>query len=248
MIMEFSHEVSIGEMVAKDYRASTVFASFGIDFCCRGNHTLEEACLRKAVYPLKVKDALDQLSIQSEGESMNFNFWPLDLLADYIEKKHHRYVEERIPLLVQYLNKLCQVHGGSHPELFEITALFTEGAGELVSHMKKEEFILFPYIRKMVKKSQDGSSAVDAPHFQTVKNPIKMMMQEHENEGDRFEKIAALTQNYNPPADACNTYRVTYALLDEFESDLHRHIHLENNILFPKSIEYEEKVLEAGLR
>lgn len=241
-------DITIGEIVKTDYRTATVFESFGIDFCCKGNRTIEDACEKKNIDAGAVKKELDKVLVTRNEGSMDFNFWPLDLLADYIEKKHHRYVEERIPLLLQYLNKLCKVHGEAHPELFEIIQLFSESAGELTTHMKKEEFILFPYIRKMVKKSQDGSSAVDAPHFQTVKNPIKMMMQEHENEGDRFEKIAALTQNYNPPADACNTYRVTYALLDEFESDLHRHIHLENSILFPKSIEYEEKVLEAGLR
>lgn len=244
--METAQQVTIGEWVAKDYRAATVFESFGIDFCCRGNRTIEEACGSKKIDAVAVKEALDKALTVPNEDSMDYNFWPLDLLADYIEKKHHRYVEDRIPLLLQYLNKLCKVHGEAHPELFEIIHLFGECAGDLTTHMKKEEFILFPYIRKMMKKSHDGSPVVDAPHFQTVKNPIKMMMQEHENEGDRFEKIAELTQNYNPPADACNTYRVTYALLDEFESDLHKHIHLENNILFPKAIEYEEKVHQVA--
>ena len=240
--METTDQMTIGAMVAKDYRAATVFEKFGIDFCCKGNRTLEEATEKKKIDVSAVREELEKVLNTHDEESMDYNFWPLDLLADYIEKKHHRYVEERIPLLLQYLNKLCKVHGDVHPELYEITELFSEGAGELTSHMKKEELILFPYVRKMIKKTKDGLTRVDAPHFQTVKNPIKMMMQEHENEGDRFEKIAALTQNYTPPADACNTYRVTYSLLDEFERDLHKHIHLENNILFPKSIEYEEKV------
>src|SRR5690554_7144731 len=240
--MEITDQTTIGEMVAKDYRAATVFEKFGIDFCCKGNRTIEEACEKKKVDADTVKEALEKVLQVPNEDNMDYNFWPMDLLADYIEKKHHRYVEERIPLLLQYLNKLCKVHGDVHPELFDITRLFSETAGELTSHMKKEELILFPYIRKMLKKSKDGSPLLDAIHFRTVKNPIKMMMQEHENEGERFEKIATLTQNYDPPADACNTYRVTYALLDEFESDLHKHIHLENNILFPKAIEFEEKV------
>ena len=243
--MEIKEQVTIGEMVAKDYRAATVFESFGIDFCCKGNRTLEEACEKKKIDAAEVQKALDEM-LTSPGEgSMDFNFWPMDLLADYIEKKHHRYVEERIPLLLQYLNKLCKVHGDVHPELFEINRLFGETAGELTAHMKKEELILFPYIRKMLKKSKDGSRIVDAPHFGTVKNPIKMMMQEHENEGDRFEKIATITDGYTPPADACNTYRVTFSLLDEFERDLHKHIHLENNILFPKAIEHEEQMKQS---
>lgn len=246
--METTVNTTIGEMVAKDYRAATVFQKFGIDYCCKGNRTLEEATEMKNINVNAVKTELEKVLNAPAEENMDFNFWPLDLLADYIEKKHHRYVEERIPLLLQYLNKLCKVHGDVHPELFEINRLFNETAGDLTSHMKKEELILFPYIRKMLKKQKDGSSVLSAPHFGTVKNPIKMMMDEHENEGERFEKIAALSDNYNPPADACNTYRVTYALLDEFEKDLHKHIHLENNILFPKSILHEEKMGEAGVK
>lgn len=246
--METTVNTTIGEMVAKDYRAATVFQKFGIDYCCKGNRTLEEATEMKNINVNAVKTELEKVLNAPAEENMDFNFWPLDLLADYIEKKHHRYVEERIPLLLQYLNKLCKVHGDVHPELFEINRLFNETAGDLTSHMKKEELILFPYIRKMLKKQKDGSSVLSAPHFGTVKNPIKMMMDEHENEGERFEKIAALSDNYNPPADACNTYRVTYALLDEFEKDLHKHIHLENNILFPKSILHEEKMGEAEVK
>lgn len=240
--MKTTEQLTIGELVAKDYRAATVFESFGIDFCCKGNRTVEEACENKKIDALEVKAQLDQVLSAASEESMDYNKWPLDLLADYIEKKHHRYVEERIPLLIQYLNKLCKVHGDTHPELFEITRLFGETAGELTAHMKKEELILFPYIRKMLKKSQAGERLADAAHFGTIKNPIKAMMEEHEDEGERFYKIAELTGKYNPPADACNTYRVTYALLDEFEQDLHKHIHLENNILFPKSVDFEEAI------
>ncbi len=246
--MQTTDQMTIGAMVAKDYRAATVFEKFGIDFCCKGNRTLEEATEKKKINIDAVKAELESLLNSPNEESMDFNFWPLDLLADYIEKKHHRYVEERIPLLRQYLDKLCKVHGDVHPELFEINQLFSETAGELTAHMKKEELILFPYIRKMLKKFKDGSPLLDAPHFRTVKNPIKMMMDEHENEGERFEKIAKVSDNYNPPADACNTYRVTYALLDEFEKDLHKHIHLENNILFPKSIQHEEKMQEVAAK
>jgi len=246
--METTVNTTIGEMVAKDYRAATVFQKFGIDYCCKGNRTLEEATETKNIDVNAVISELEKVLNAPAEENMDFNFWPLDLLADYIEKKHHRYVEERIPLLLQYLNKLCKVHGDVHPELFEINKLFNETAGDLTSHMKKEELILFPYIRKMLKKQKDGSSVLSAPHFGTVKNPIKMMMDEHENEGERFEKIAELADNYNPPADACNTYRVTYALLDEFEKDLHKHIHLENNILFPKSILHEEKMGEVEVK
>jgi regulator of cell morphogenesis and NO signaling len=150
-------------------------------------------------------------------------------------------VEEKLPILKQYLHKLCQVHGERHPELFEINEEFSQSAGELAAHMKKEEFILFPHIRKMVMTRKDKTQ-LDVPNFGTVQNPVQMMMDEHTTEGDRFEKIAMLSNKYTPPADGCNTYRVTYALLNEFEEDLHLHIHLENNILFPKAIEMEREL------
>ncbi|NHE56496.1 iron-sulfur cluster repair di-iron protein [Cyclobacterium plantarum] len=245
--METAQKITIGELVARDYRAATVFESFGIDFCCKGNRTIEEACETKKVNVSEVKIALDNLLDNATDDRHDFNFWPLDILADYIEKKHHRYVEERIPLLLQYLNKLCKVHGESHPELFEITRLFSTSASELSAHMKKEELILFPYLRKMVKKPI-RSSGVKASNFRSVKLPIHMMMEEHETEGDRFKKIAELTNNYNPPADACNTYKVTYSLLEEFEGDLHKHIHLENNVLFPRSIAHEAKIQQLELK
>ena len=156
-------------------------------------------------------------------------------MTDYIEKKHHRYVEDKTQEIKPYLDKICSVHGEHHPELFEIRDQFIASAGELAAHMKKEEFILFPFIRKLAKARQENM-LIDAPSFGTVQNPIAMMHEEHNIEGDRFRKIEELSNHYTPPNDACNTYRVTLALLHEFEQDLHLHIHLENNILFPKAI------------
>ena len=237
--MENTMQMTLGEMVVKDYRMAKVFEAFRIDYCCKGHLTLEEVCESKKIDAVAVMEGLDKIMDTQNEDITGLNFWPLNFLADYIEKKHHRFVEERIPLLLLYLNKLCQVHGDVHRELLEITSLFGQAARELTAHIKKEESILFPYIRKMLKKFREGSFVVNAPYFRSISNPIKMMMQEHENEGGRFAKIAALTGNYTPPEHACDTYKVTYALLDEFERDLHRHIHLENNILFPKSIEFE---------
>jgi regulator of cell morphogenesis and NO signaling len=185
-----------------------------------------------------------QLAVEAKDTTTDFNSWPLDLLTDYIEKKHHRYVEAKSLEIKPYLNKICSVHGERHPELFEIQQQFNASVGELAAHMKKEEFILFPFIRKLAKASQENVS-IDAPSFGTIQNPIAMMNQEHETEGDRFRKIETLSNNYTPPDDACNTYRVTFALLHEFEQDLHLHIHLENNILFPKSIELEKELLAS---
>ena len=228
----------IGEFVAKDYRTAAIFTKYKIDFCCNGSRTIEEACDKKGIDSNLIMDEIKEVLNSKTGELIDYKSWPLDLLAEYIEKKHHRYVEEKIPVLGQFLDKLCRVHGERHPELYKINELFTASAGELASHMKKEELILFPFVKKMVKaKLEDG--AVQSPQFGTVENPIAMMMEEHDNEGQRFRDIAKLTNNYNPPADACNTYKVTYAMLDEFEKDLHLHIHLENNILFPEAIQLE---------
>lgn len=230
----------IGEFVADDFRTAAVFSNYGIDFCCKGHRTVEEVCNKNGVNPDELLDKLDAISNSKGNSAIDYKSWPLDLLAEYIEKTHHRYVEEKIPVLRQFLDKLCKVHGENHPELFKINELFTGCAGELSAHMKKEELILFPFIKKMVKASLDGQK-LEAPHFGTVENPIAMMMDEHENEGERFRKIALLTNNYTPPADACNTYKVTFAMLDEFEKDLHLHIHLENNILFPEAAKLEQR-------
>ncbi len=235
-------EKTIGQMVAEDYRTAQVFKNHKIDFCCKGNRTLQEVADKKGLDLETLTQELDSVQNQDQGDQPNFKSWPLDLLIDYIEKKHHRYVEQQIPILKQYLNKLCRVHGERHPELLDILEHFNASAGELSMHMTKEELVLFPWIRKMSSGNLNDST-VEPPHFGTVKNPIKMMMNEHDNEGERFRKIAQLSNDYTPPTDACNTYRVTFSLLQEFEDDLHRHIHLENNILFPKSEILENKVL-----
>lgn len=240
--MNSTMEKTIGQMVADDYRTAQVFKAHKIDFCCKGNRTLSEVAFKKGLDLEILMEELDQVQSKDLGDRPDVASWPLDLLVDYIEKKHHRYVEEHIPILNQYLDKLCRVHGERHPELFEIFEHFKASAGELAMHMKKEELVLFPWVRKMVEGLADRET-LEAPHFGTVRNPIQMMMQEHDNEGERFRKIAALSNDYTPPADACNTYRVTYSLLQEFEDDLHRHIHLENNILFPKAEILEKKLL-----
>ncbi|HAV03320.1 MAG TPA: iron-sulfur cluster repair di-iron protein [Chryseobacterium sp.] len=231
-------EKTIGQMVAEDFRAAAVFRKYKIDFCCKGNRTIEEACDNKKVTPEEIYEDLDALN-QAKAGDIDFNSWPLDLLADNVEKTHHRYVEENSTVLLQYLNKLCKVHGDRHPELFEINKLFTESAQELATHMKKEELILFPFIKRMVAAKQNGEE-LPKPHFGTVENPVAMMKHEHTTEGERFQKIAELTNNYQFPEDACGTYQVTFRMLEDFEQDLHKHIHLENNILFPKAIELEK--------
>lgn len=232
----------IGELVAKDYRTASVFKKYSIDFCCQGNRTIEEACEKKNIDTKKVLEDLVAMMESKSESTTDYQSWPLDLLADYIEKKHHRYVQEKTLEIQPYLDKICKVHGERHPELLKIKEEFNASAGELAAHMKKEELILFPFIRKMTQAKMENIK-VDAAHFGTVINPIQMMMDEHTVEGNRFRKIEELSNNYTPPQDACNTYRVSFSLLKEFEQDLHLHIHLENNILFPKAIEIEKELI-----
>ena len=241
--METLEKITIGEYVAKDFRTAAIFSKYGIDFCCKGNRTIEEACEKKNVDTDQLMDQINTVLATKNDSTIDFKIWPLDLLADYIEKTHHRYVEEKTQILLPFLDKLCKVHGVNHPELFEINELFIGCAGELAQHMKKEELILFPFIKKMAKAALT-EEPIAKPQFGTVKNPIAMMMEEHEAEGNRFVKIAALTNNYTPPADGCSTFRVTYAMLADFEQDLHKHIHLENNILFPSAMLLEKKFSE----
>lgn len=232
----------IGEVVAKDYRAASVFKVFNIDFCCNGNRSIGLACDEAKLDPEEVLGRLIETTTTNDGPQTDYQSWDIDLLAEFIEKKHHRYVENRIGEIRPYLDKICQVHGRQHPELAEIRGLFAESAGELAVHMKKEELILFPFIKKMVDHQRKGES-MPRPHFGKLEDPIAMMHDDHDHEGERFRKIAELSRNYSVPPDACNTYRVTLALLKEFEEDLHLHIHLENNILFPKAL-----ALEAAVR
>lgn len=236
--MDIQEDTIVGELVAKDYRTAAVFKKHGIDFCCNGNRTLNDASIAK----VEISDLLSDLNIVIATKSTNaidFQTWPLDLLADYIEKTHHRFVESKITEIKPYLSKIVKVHGQKHPELAKVQELFLASAGELTAHMKKEELILFPFIRKMV-QARINNANLPEPMFGTVKNPIETMMQEHTNEGQRFAEISKITNNYMPPADGCGTYKVTFALLKEFEDDLHTHIHLENNILFTKAIEMEK--------
>lgn len=243
--MKIQEDQIIGELVANDYRTAAVFKKYGIDFCCQGSRTIGDACASDQIDDHIVLSDLNALLEAPSANTTDYSSWPLDLLADYIEKKHHRYVVEKSLEIKPYLNKICSVHGGRHPELLTIKDHFNATADALAQHMKKEELILFPFVRQMVQAQQDHSKLEVAP-FDTIENPISMMMEEHTTEGDRLRQIETLSNHYTPPADACNTYMVTIALLKEFEQDLHLHIHLENNILFPKAIALEKELSQKN--
>lgn len=234
-------DLPVGNIVARNYKAAEVFDKYRIDFCCQGKKTLGDACKQKNVDISMLSAELEKVMEEPKGPSMDFQTWSPDLLCDYIEKTHHRYVSEAIPVLSQYLEKVVRVHGQRHPELIEVYWHFREVANELLQHMTKEERILFPYIRDLVSQKMTGSD-FSPPPFGTIQNPIRMMEQEHDVAGDHLHQVAGLTRNYSPPDDACTTYRVTFAKLDEFEKDLHRHVHLENNVLFPQAIALENEL------
>lgn len=241
--MKYSAQNTVGEIVAADYRTAAVFDRHSIDYCCNGNKNLATACEEKSMDVNKLLTELENSLVNSSESTTDFKSWPLDLLADYIEKKHHKYCESRITEIKPYIEKINSVHGSQHPELSEVKQLFDKTAAEMSMHMKREELTLFPYIRKLVNAKEKGVK-VDKPRFGSAESPIARMMDDHAEEGERFRKIRELTNDYTTPADGCNTYKITLEMLKEFEEDLHLHIHLENNILFPKSLEIEKEVGE----
>ncbi len=237
--MEITRDSIIAEIVANDYRYAGLFSKKGLDYCCNGNRSLYQACIDKGLSVEAVLKELQGLSFKEGDTVEDYLEWSEDKLVEYIVETHHAYVEKQIAAIVPNLQKICDVHGGTHPELYEVNRLFNEAAAELEVHMKKEESILFPYVRKLVVSKKSGEKMTQGA-FGSVQNPIRMMESEHDAEGERFRKISKLTRNYTPPAEACNTYRATLALLRDFERDLHKHIHLENNILFPRALALEQ--------
>lgn len=235
--MDIKLTTTVGEIVAKDFRTASIFSKYGIDFCCRGNVDMQTACKEKSIDIETLQKEIEQIT-QTPNTEFDFNSWSLDFLADYIENTYHKYIKETLPVLLEYLQKIVEAHGIGHPELAEIADLFSHSAADLTAHLQKEERILFPLIRELVKKQESGHAA-DIRRM-SVESPIATMMYEHTVEGDRFDKISQLSGGYTTPEDACNTYRTAYAMLNEFEQKLHSHIALENNILFPKAIELEK--------
>lgn len=239
--MKITKESIVGDIVSNDYRTSGVFTDYKIDFCCNGNRTLIKAADEANINIENLLYSLDSIDTKEAIGNDNYDNWSLDFLADYIYHSHHMYVEEKLPVIKQFLYKITNVHGNKHPELFEVQRLFNEGADELTLHMKKEELILFPFIKKML-KTQKEQINLEIPSFGTVENPINMMQEEHDHEGERYRTISKLTNNYQVPEGACNSYKVTYKMLQEFEENLHLHIHLESNILFKKALALEKKI------
>ncbi len=238
--MSTATERTVRELALESPAATRVFEKLGIDYCCGGNKPLEEAC-REA--NLNIDEVLDALEIagQTARAQQTDREWQTEPLTDliaHINSTHHKYVREETSRLEPLFDKVCSVHGKNHPELLRVRAVFCGLAQELRTHLMKEEMVLFPYIVRMEEAAIERRPIVPAP-FGTVQNPVAMMEHEHDSAGDALRAMSAATSGYTAPADACVSYQTLYRALAEFEKDLHQHIHLENNILFPRAIAME---------
>jgi regulator of cell morphogenesis and NO signaling len=238
---EISPATTIGDIVAHDLRSAAVFARNGIDFCCGGRRSLDEACQAQGIDARSILQELAELRAPA-GEATDATGWPIDRVLEHIVTRHHGYVRTQIPVIQAYAAKLVAAHGARVPAISQIAQVFGDLAVELTRHMVKEEAVLFPFIRAMVEAKAMGRRAARTP-FGTIQNPIRMMELEHQEAGDHLWRLRTLTDNFQPPADACTTWRACYAALEDFERDLHEHVHLENHVLFPAAARLEEELV-----
>ena len=238
---EGTADETLGEIAAKDLRKAEVFKKYGLDFCCGGKKTVKEACAEKGIDVTKVEQELQNSDKTSfAARPLPYNDWNLDFLADYIVNTHHSYVKKTIPDIKAYAEKVAKVHGAHHPELLQINKLAQEVCDEMSAHMVKEETVLFPYVKQLVASKNSGNGKVKFGDLDSVETPINLMEMEHEVVGNNMDEIRKISNNYALPEDACASYSFLFKTLDEFENDLHIHVHLENNILFPKAVNLEK--------
>ena len=230
---------TVREVAVEFPGATRIFEKLGIDYCCGGGKALDEACLAAGVSADNVIALLEEAG-STAAEARDWKIAPLSELVAHIVTRHHGFTREELVRVSNLLAKVCSVHGENHPELHRLHTVFQELKHELTSHMLKEEQVLFPYIENLETAVRRGEP-VPTPFFGTVRNPVRMMMQEHDDAGQALRDLREVSSNYQVPADGCITFRTLYQALEEFERDLHQHIHLENNILFPRATE-----LEAG--
>ena len=232
--MHVTGESTVGEIVADDFRTAAVFNEYGIDFCCGGKRTVAAACRERQIETDVLVEAIEKACLEP-GTGPRFDEWEPEALIGYIVGNHHGYVRRALPSLVANARKIAAVHGSRHPELLEVAQLAEVVAAEMISHMMKEERMLFPYIAELAAAARDGRPAAAAP-FGPVEHPIRMMEDEHESAGACMARIRELTGGFTVPGDGCTTYRICFQELEAFEADLHAHVHLENNLLFPKAL------------
>ncbi|MBA4406745.1 iron-sulfur cluster repair di-iron protein [bacterium] len=237
-IKDFS-KIKVKDVVTENSHASELFEKYGIDFCCNGNRSLQDALAEKEISNSEFLEELNKVNQSISSENQRYAEWDLNFLTQYIVNHHHAYVKSAIPEITAHLQKVYNAHVEKHPYIAEVQNTFSLVAEEMINHMMKEERILFPLI-KYLTDTQKFNEKPKTGGFGTIKNPIRQMEAEHVSAGGAMEKIRTLTNNYSLPEDACATFQVTYKELNEFEKDLHKHVHLENNILFPRAIRLEE--------
>jgi regulator of cell morphogenesis and NO signaling len=226
---------TVSELLVEQPSRSKIFERYAIDYCCGGKRPLDEVCREKGIALDDVLEKLEQQDQMRDGSpETDWNAEKLTALADHIEQSHHAYLRDALPRLNRMIDKVAKVHGDVHPELKTVLEVFVGFRSELEMHMHKEEQVLFPMIRTL-----EGSQGVPRFHCGSIRNPINMMEAEHTDAGDAMGLFRDLTNNYDPPESACGTYRAMLAGLHELESDMHQHVHKENNILFPRAIALE---------
>jgi regulator of cell morphogenesis and NO signaling len=231
---------TLKDIILDNPEAAAVLERNRLDFCCKGNRTLAEACEQQKLNGQDIAEALLEIRTPIARDTKHFNDWSMNQLLEYILETHHEYIRDKSPFIMAHVRKIAAVHGERHPELHELNSLCLVLLTELNEHMQKEEMVLFPYIEKML--SLEKGEILEKPHFGTIANPIAMMHKEHEEAGDVFAKIYKITDGFTPPRDACTTYKVAFKEIKEFERMLHEHIHLENYLLFPKAVVLETEL------
>ena len=234
---------SVGSIVNENYAAARIFKSFGIDFCCGGSAMLADACRTAGVEIEKVCEALDK-NEATKCDSIPFASWPTDLLIDYVLKIHHRNIRSKGPQLLADIKRVAEVHSEAHPERTHLVKVFAMSLEDLESHLQKEEQVLFPYCYNLFEASM-RKEHVEKMHCGTVANPIRVMLSEHSDEGTRYKFIRNLVNGFAVPEDACLSYRLMLQDLEEFMDGLFEHIHIENNILFPRFVHLEKKAVKS---
>src|SRR6516164_2017048 len=238
--MTINTSETVGKIVAEAPAATREFEKLGIDYCCGGSRTLAEACAHAKISVDEVLARLEKSLATASPRDVNWKALPLADLIAHINSTHHVFVRSECPRINALAAKVVGVHGKNHPELLAVQEIFAALAEELQVHLMKEEQILFPYILRMEESVTAGEMAPPAM-FGTVMNPITMMMREHDGAGEALRSLRSVTNDYAVPGDACTSYRTLYQALQGFDADLHQHIHLENNVMFPRAVAMEGK-------
>ncbi|MBK7653407.1 MAG: iron-sulfur cluster repair di-iron protein [Flammeovirgaceae bacterium] len=228
------NDETLGQLAAKDLRKVEVFKKYGLDFSCGGGKTVKEACAEKGLDVTKVEQELQQADKRPASRPIPYDEWNIDFLADYIVNTHHSYIRKNLPDITTYANKVMEVHRGQHPELIEINNLVKEINMILMGHMDREETVLFPLIKELVRSNPEVGPSREQK-IGSIKVKIGTLELEHQLIGRKLVEVRKLSSNYTLPQDACASYTLLYKMLDEFEEDLQLHFHLENNILFAKA-------------